>query len=371
MRILVTGGAGLIGSHIVDEFLARGYEVAVLDNLEPEVHPDGKPDWVPSDARFIHGDVRDPGAVDRALDGCEGVVHQAAYGGFSPEFSRMADANCTGTARLFEAIRRYGKVKKVVTASSMAVYGEGWYRCAEHGPFKGAIRDVASRERGVWNMPCPRCGDPTEPHPIPEDSVVEPHATYACSKFFQERLTLSQGAELGIGAVSLRYFLTFGPRQSVHNPYSGICSIFSTRILNGLPPIVYEDGRQTRDINFVQDIARANRIVFEDPRADGRVFNVASGVATSIADFARALANAYGVSVEPSCPGRFRPMDCRDMLGDATRLRALGWKPEVDVAEGVRRYVAWIRTRGSVLEHFTRAEQRLKDLGIVREVKRP
>ena len=369
MRVLVTGGAGLIGSHVVDALLARGHEVTILDNLEPEVHPEGRPDWVPSAARFVEGDLRESAVLDDALTGCDAVIHQAVYGGFSDDFSRMADVNCTGTARLFEAVRRSGRVRKVVTASSMAVYGEGWYACAEHGAFHGTVRDVGARERGQWEVACGHCGAPTAPHPIPESSDVTPHGTYACSKYFEERLTLSQGQELGIAAVALRYFLTFGPRQSVHNPYSGICSIFSTRLLNGLAPVVYEDGRQTRDIVFVEDVARANLLALEDARADGRVFNVASGVSTTIADFATWLAEAYGIARRPETPGRFRPMDTRHMLGDARGLAALGWAPRVDVREGLRRYVAWIKTRGDVREHFTRAEERLRALGIVRETR--
>jgi dTDP-L-rhamnose 4-epimerase len=367
MRILVTGGAGLIGSHVVDALLARGHEAVILDNLESEVHPGGRPDWLPATARFVHGDVRDPVSLDDALAGCDAVMHQAAYGGFSERFSRMADVNCTGTALLFEAIRRSGRVRKVVTASSMAVYGEGWYRCAEHGAFHGAVRDMTARAGGAWEVACPRCGATTVAHPIPESSDPTPHGTYACSKYFQERLTLSQGHELGIAAVALRYFLTFGPRQSVHNPYSGICSIFSTRLVSGLAPVVYEDGRQTRDIVFVEDVARANVLALEEPRADGRVFNVATGTGVAIADFATALAEAHGIPRRPECPGRFRPMDTRHMVGDASALRALGWAPTVSLADGLRRYVEWLRTRGDVREQFTHAEERLRALGIVRE----
>jgi dTDP-L-rhamnose 4-epimerase len=369
MRVLVTGGAGLIGSHLADELLARGYEVTILDNLEPEVHPHGRPSWVPQGARFVEGDVRDAAALERALEGCSGVFHQAVYGGFSPAFSKMSDVNCTGTARLFEAVARGGRVERVVTASSMAVYGEGWYRCAEHGPFHGETRDAAARERGRWELACPRCGAETVPHPIPESSDLRPHGTYSISKLFQERMTLDKGTELGIHSVALRYFLTFGARQSLFNPYSGICSIFSTQILNGKRPVVYEDGSQTRDILVADDVARACRIVLEDPRAAGRVFNVASGRSTSVADFARLLARAYGSDVEPVCPRRFRLMDNRHMLGDASALRALGWSIEVPLEEGVKRYVEWIRAQGAVGEYFSRAEARLRELGIVREAR--
>jgi dTDP-L-rhamnose 4-epimerase len=369
LRVLVTGGAGLIGSHLVDELLAHGYEVSILDNLDPVVHPRGRPAWIPRDVRFVEGDVRDPAAVDRALEGCEGVFHQAVQGGFSPEGSAMADVNCTGTVRLLEAAARSGRVGRIVTASSMAIYGEGWYRCAAHGPFHAQARPLAAREARRWEMPCPACGADATPHPIPESSDPRPHGIYPASKYFQERTTLSFGQELGVHAVALRYFLAFGPRQSVHNAYSGICSIFSTQILNGLAPVVYEDGRQSRDIVFAGDVARANRIAFEDPRAAGRALNVASGTSTGIADFARGLARAYGRELEPSCPGRFRLMDTRHMLGDATALRALGWEPTVSMEEGVRRYAEWIRAQGDVRQYFTEVEARLRRLGIVREAR--
>jgi len=370
MRVLVTGGAGLIGSHLVDELLRARYEVTLLDNLEPEVHPSGAPDWIPRAAHFVEGDIRDPCALDTALEGCTGVFHLAAYGGFSPEFSKIADVNCTGTARLFEAIRRSGGVTRIVTASSMAIYGEGWYRCDAHGPFHGQTRDATRLERGEWSMVCPRCGGPAEAHPIPESSDVQPAGAYACSKQFSERLTLAEGRELGIGATALRYFLTYGPRQSVHNPYSGICSIFSTRLLNGLPPVVYEDGLQTRDMIHVEDVARATRVVFERPETQGRVLNVAHGEGIGIAELARRLATALERPIAPDCPGRYRALDNRHMLGDATALRELGWEPRVDLEEGLARYVDWVVGLGRVGESFGRAEERLRASGIVRSVRR-
>jgi dTDP-L-rhamnose 4-epimerase len=366
MRVLVTGGAGLIGSHVVDDMLGAGHDVTVLDNLDPEIHPAGAPDWLRPEARFVEGDVRDPEALDSALQGCTAVVHLAAYGGFSPQFSKIVDVNCTGTSRVFEAIRRSGQVARVVTASSMAVYGEGWHRCADHGAFHGAIRSVERLDRGQWTMPCPTCGEATSAAPIPEASDVCPESAYASSKYFGERLTLSEGRDLGIATTALRFFLTFGPRQSVYNAYSGICSIFSTRVLNGLPPVVYEDGRQSRDMIFVADVARAVRLALEDPRAAGRVFNVARGQSVEIGDFAKRVADVHGVAMEPECDGRFRPMDSRHMLGDTRELAALGFEPKVGLQAGLERYVEWIRGLGDVREYFGEAEKRLKASGIVR-----
>ena len=363
----MTGGAGLLGSHLVDELLAHGYDACILDNLDPSVHPKGRPAWVPRGIPFVEGDVRDPAALDRALAGCEGVFHLAIFGGFQPEPAAMADVNCTGTARLLEAVARAKRVSRLVVASSMAIYGEGWYACAADGPFHAEARPLASREAGRWEVACPRCGADALPHPIPESSGARPHGTYSASKFFQERATLSFGRERGLHAVALRYFLSFGPRQSLHNAYSGICSIFSTQILAGRRPVVYEDGRQSRDIVFASDVAAASRLAFEDARADGRALNVATGVSTGIADFARRLARAYGRDTEPVCPGRFRAADTRHMLGDASALRSLGWRPRVPLDEGVRRYADWIGTQGDVREVFSEVEARLRRLGIVRE----
>ena len=368
MRVLVTGGAGLIGSHLVDRLLSAGYEVTTLDNLDPEVHPRGAPDWLAADARFVEGDVRDPRALDGALEGCPGVFHLAAYGGFTPEFSKIADVNATGTTRLFEAVRRQGRIERVVAASSMAVYGEGWYECDDHGVFHGFPRSVARLERGEWELPCPRCGASTAAAAIPVDSATRPASVYACSKAFTERVTLCEGRDLGIPTAALRYFLTFGERQSVHNPYSGICSIFSTRLLNGLAPVVYEDGAQTRDMIHAADVAAATQCVFESDAMGGRVFNVCRGATVAIATFARHLAAAYDVDIEPVSGRRFRPMDNRHMLGDARELVALGWRPSVGLQEGLERYAAWIRSLDAVGESFGAAELRLRSAGVVREV---
>jgi dTDP-L-rhamnose 4-epimerase len=192
---------------------------------------------------------------------------------------------------------------------------------------------------------------------------------YALSKYFEERLTLALGREWSIPAVSLRYALTYGPRQSIFNPYTGICSIFSTRLINGLPPVIYEDGRQTRDFVFVEDVARANVLVMEDDRANGQVFNVGTGKGTTVMEFACLLRDAYDAKVDPVTPGEFRPMDFRHLIADNSKITALGWKPTVPVAEGVRRYADWIMSRPRPAEYFTKAEQILKQMRIVREVR--
>jgi dTDP-L-rhamnose 4-epimerase len=369
-KALVTGGAGLIGSHIVDLLLQRGYAVRILDNLEPATHFEGRPPWIARDAEFMPGDMRNLDDVRKALQGVDVVFHQAAYGGFAPELTKMTDVNACGTARLFEIIRTDGlDIRKVVTASSQAVYGEGKYQCAACGPCYPSPRSIEQMERPEWELVCPKCRGVLRPIPIDEDAPVKLNGTYHLTKYFEERMTLALGRDWGIPTVALRYMLTYGPRQSVFNPYTGICSIFSTRILNGLPPVVYEDGRQTRDFIFVEDVARANLAVLESDAANGRVFNVGTGTAVTIADFARLLARAYGSAVEPLIPGQFRPMDFRHLVADNRALRQLGWQPTVPLETGIQRYAEWILSLKRPAEYFTQAEAVLKRMRIVREAK--
>ena len=265
MRALVTGGAGLIGSHLVDLLLERGYAVRILDNLDPVTHPAGKPPWVPADAEFVEADVRDAGALWRATVGCDVVFHQAAFGGFAPEPSKMLDVNATGTARVMEAARRCG-VRKVVVASSQAVYGHGEAACPEcwGGSARRSLEQLAE---GRWEPLCPRCGNVATSLKLREASENRPPtpidvpSAYAVSKYAAERLALNLGDEWGLPVVALRYALTYGSRQSLSNPYTGICSIFATRLLNGLPPWIYEDGQQTRDFTYVSDVAAAEEAV--------------------------------------------------------------------------------------------------------------
>jgi dTDP-L-rhamnose 4-epimerase len=369
MKALVTGGAGLIGSHVVDLLLRRGYAVRVFDNLEPCTHALGKPDWLARDVEFIQGDMRNLADVEKAVTGVDVIFHQAAYGGFAPELTKMTDVNACGTARIFEVIRaRSLEIQKIVTASSQAVYGEGRYLCQQCGPCHPSPRGTAQLDAADWDVRCPTCGGPAAAIPINEDAPLQLTSTYALTKYFEERLTLARGQEWDIPTVALRYALTYGPRQSVFNPYTGICSIFSTRLLNGLPPIIYEDGRQLRDFIFVTDVAQANLLVLESEAATGRVFNVGSGTGTSIWDFACLLRDAYGVAVDPVLSGHYRPTDVRHFIADNSRLAALGWRPLVPLAEGVRQYADWILARDHPAEYFAQAEQMLKRLRVVRSV---
>ncbi len=362
---LVTGGAGLIGSHIVDLLVSEGWQVRVLDNFEPQTHRNGPPAWLNPSAAYQTGDVRDRAALRAALDGVDVVFHEAAYGGYMPEIAKYIEVNSYGTALLLETIRDDAlPVRKVIVASSQAVYDEGAYRGEDGALFFPETRPLAQLQAGIWEVR-DACGHPATPVPTPERTPIGGQTVYAISKADQERLVMAWGRQTGIPTVALRYSCTYGPRQSIFNPYTGVIAIFCTRLLNDRAPVVYEDGHQTRDFCFVEDIARANLLVATDGRADGGVFNVGSGVGTAIGDLARLLAETLGVAVAPEFPGAFRPGEIRHLTSDFSRIAALGWQPQVPLAVGIARYLAWIRTQGDVAEYFTAAAARLREQRIV------
>jgi dTDP-L-rhamnose 4-epimerase len=367
---LVTGGAGLIGSHIVDQALARGWKVRVLDSLEPQTHADGLPAWVPDDVDFITGDVRNPDDWSRALDGVDVVFHEAAYGGYMPEIAKFIHVNSYGTALMLETIRNNDlPVRKLVLASSQAVYNEGAYACDEHGHFYGETRPLAQLEAGDFFMHCPQCGQPAAPVPTDESAPMGGENVYAISKSDQERLVISYGRASGLPVTALRYSCTYGPRQSLFNPYTGVIAIFCTRIMNDLPPVVYEDGGQSRDLVFVEDVARANMLVATDDRADGKIMNVGTGNAAEIGNLARLLAQKLGKDIEPIIRGEYRPGEMRALVSDTSRLRELGFAPQVSLEDGIERYLAWIAEQTDVKDYFSEAERRLKERQVVKQAR--
>jgi dTDP-L-rhamnose 4-epimerase len=364
---LVTGGAGLIGSHIVDQALAQGWKVRVLDNLERQTHRHGKPAWIPDEVEFIRGDVRRRQDWERALHGVDLVFHEAAYGGYMPEIAKFIHVNSYGTALLLETIRDHNlPVRKVVMASSQAVYNEGAYRCPEHGHFYGTTRDVAQLAKGDFAMHCPVCGAVSEPVPTDEAAPMGGENVYAISKADQERLLISWGRSTGIPVVALRYSCTYGPRQSLFNPYTGVIAIFCTLLANDRAPVVYEDGHQSRDLVFVEDVARANLLVASDDQADGGVFNVGTGHAVEIGDLARLLADRLGKEIAPRISGEFRPGEMRALISDISRIGEIGFQPEVELETGIGRYLDWVRAQGPIAEYFSAAERRLRKRQIVK-----
>jgi dTDP-L-rhamnose 4-epimerase len=370
-RALVTGGAGLIGSHLTDLLLSEGWSVRILDNLEPQTHRRGKPSWISQTAEFRNGDLRDRGTMSEALRDIDVVFHQAAYGGYMPEIAKYVQVNSFGTAQMLEIIREENlPIQKIVVASSQAVYSEGAGTCPSHGLVFPAVRPVAQLRTGDWSVHCPKCDAPTTPAPTPEDAPVGGETVYGLTKVDQEKLVLLFGRQTGIPTVALRYSCTYGPRQSIFNPYTGVIAIFCTRLLNNLPPVLYEDGEQTRDFSFVEDIARANLLVAQSDKLDGLPVNVGSGQGMPIRKIAEQVSDALGIRIEPEAKGEFRPGEMRHLTSDTKRIQLVGYRPKVDLVEGIGRYLEWIRGQADVRDYFSEAESVLRDKGIVQQVGR-
>ena len=366
---LVTGGAGLIGSHVTDLLVREGWKVRMLDNLEPNTHKRGKPAWINPSAEFVEGDLRNRYTITAALDKVDVVFHQAAFGGYMPEIAKYVHVNSLGTAQMLEVIREKRlPIKKIIVASSQAVYSEGAGECAEHGLVFPAVRPVEQLRKGDWQVHCPFCGAITKSVPTPENAPVGGETVYGLTKVDQERLVLLWGKQIGIPTVALRYSCTYGPRQSIFNPYTGVIAIFCTRLLNNLPPVLYEDGEQTRDFSFVKDIARANLLAAETDKLDGLPVNVGSGRGVSIREIAETISNALDVDIAPEVNGEFRPGEMRHLTSDTMRVRAAGYEPRVGLAEGIRRYIDWIKAQSDVRDYFTEAVRILRGKGIIHRV---
>jgi dTDP-L-rhamnose 4-epimerase len=371
-RALVTGGAGLIGSHLSELLLQEGYSVRILDNLEPQTHRNGKPPWIPQEAEFAGADVRDREAVRSALEEVDVVFHQAAYGGYMPEMAKYVHVNSFGTAQMLEIIRDENlPVEKVVVASSQAVYREGAATCQEHGLVFPDTRPTVQLAAGDYAVRCPFCGEPSTPSTTPEEAPTGGETVYAITKSDQERLALSWGRQTGVPTVALRYSCTYGPRQSIFNPYTGVIAIFATRLLNGQPPVLYEDGEQSRDLCFVGDVARANLLAAQSDALDGLPVNVGSGRATTIRRVAHMVSEALEVPIEPVARGEFRPGEMRHLTPDISRAARAGYAPEVGLQDGIERYIGWIRDQGDVRDYFAEAEKILRTKSIVHVVRPP
>ena len=367
MKALVTGGAGFIGSHIVDLLLEKGYQVRVLDSLQKPVHLMGKPSYLPEDVKFIEGEVTDRSAMAQALKEVDVVFHQAAHQGFLPDFSAFFHVNSVGTALLFELIvkNRY-PIQKVIVASSQAVYGEGKYQCPSCTKiFYPPPRQLDQLMNRDWEIKCPTCGGNLESLPT-DEAHVTPHTQYAMSKYTQEMIAINLGQRHGIPALALRYSITQGPRQSFFNAYSGILRIFCIRMMTDRQPVLYEDGQMKRDYVHVHDVARANLLVMERDEADYQVYNVGSGVPTTQREFASALACKLGKAIDPVIPGEFRLGDVRHIVSDVSKLKVLGWQPTKTLDEILDDYIVWVETQGNVKDYFVGAERIMKETGAVR-----
>ena len=345
-RVLITGGAGFVGSHLADELLAHGYRVRALDNLSEQVHGEGisRPEYLDADVELIRGDIRDPSAVRRALLDVDAVFHLAAAVGVGQsmyEIEHYTDVNNRGTAVLLEALAA-SPVKRLVVASSMSVYGEGLYRNAAGELLAPPERKPEALDRGQWELSGK--GGVLSPVPTPETKVVSPSSVYALSKLDQERLCLIVGQAYGIPTAALRFFNIYGTRQALSNPYTGVLAIFASRYLNHRPPLIFEDGEQRRDFVSVHDVARACRLALETPEATGEVLNIGSGRSLSVLEVAREMAHALGIDeLEPEITGKYRTGDIRHCFADISRAEAvLGYRPQVTLGEGLEMLVDWM-----------------------------
>ncbi len=370
MKILVTGGAGFVGSHLVDSLVERGHTVRILDNLSPQVHgPEQEiPGYLNPGAEFIMGDILDADAVRNALSGMEVVVHLAAAVGVSQsmyEIKRYTEINTLGGAVLLqEIVSGKNSVEKVVVASSMSIYGEGQYECGSCGIISPKLRPIEQLRDRRWEMECPSCGAVVQPVPTGEDKPLNPTSVYAITKRDHEEMYLTICFSFGIPCVSLRYFNIYGSRQALSNPYTGVAAIFSSRILNGHAPVIYEDGLQRRDFTHVSDIVQATTLAIEKSEADYQALNVGTGRPLSVLDVANYLISNLGSDLSPQIVNKFRGGDIRHCYGDISRIRdLLGYEPKVRFEDGITVLTDWVREQEAT-DSFEKAHSELEDKGL-------
>ena len=348
LNILVTGGAGFIGSHLTDALVQRGHRVRVLDLLVPQVHGENAGQYLNPAAEFIHGDVCDAQVVQRALDGIDAVFHEAAEVGVGQsmyEIQRYVRANDLGTAVLLEnLIGGKERIRKLVVASSMSIYGEGAYLCPNCDEVYPHLRPDSQLLERRWEMECPTCEAQLAPSGTREGKPLFPTSVYAITKQDQEQYCLVVGRAYGIPTVALRYFNVYGPRQALSNPYTGVCAIFSSRLLNDERPMIFEDGEQSRDFVHVSDIVQANLLALETEGADYQAVNVGTGTATSVRQIALLLARGLGKDLEPEIVAKYREGDIRHCVADISRARALlGYEPTVQLDQGIPELLTWVK----------------------------
>lgn len=367
--VLITGGAGFIGSHTADRLLALGHRVRVYDNLAPRVHPHGKPAYLAPEIEFIEADVRDRDALRRALRGVDVVYHLAAYQDYQQDFTTFFDTNASSTAAIYEIIvEEKLPVRKVIVASSQFVQGDGLYRTASGAVVAPMLRSAEQLERGEWEFAGPD-GAPMQWVWTPE-THANPANAYALSKYSQELQAVAFGRRYEIPSTALRYSIVQGSRQSFYNTYSGACRIFALHYYFGKAPTIYEDGEQRRDFVNIHDVVDANVLAMDDPRADYEVFNVGGGVAHTVAELADVVARVFErEDLRPLLPGAFRFGDTRHACSDNAKLRALGWQPRRTMEDSVREYVEYLRAQTDVNDILDYAEREMRLQNVVRLIR--
>ncbi len=369
-NILITGGAGFIGSHLTDYLIEQGYWVRVMDNLHLQIHAEGKlPNYFNKQAEFVRGDVTNRADWLKVLKDIDLVVHFAAAVGVGQsmyQIERYIKANCLGTALLLDIlVNSKHTVKKMIVAASMSSFGEGMYRCPKCSFIQQPdLRKASDMKKGIWEPLCSKCQTQLKAIPTDETAKLQSPSVYAITKKCQEELFLSIGKAYRIPAVSLRFFNAYGPRQSLSNPYNGVAAIFLSRVKNGKPPLINEDGNQTRDFVHIKDIVRAIILCMDKDQADYQMFNVGSGVPTTINEVAQIVLNLYRSNLKPEITGKFRTFDVRHCFADISKLKKLvGWKPEISFKEGMKEVFTWSKNEVAV-DLVEKAMQELEEKGL-------
>lgn len=369
-KVLVSGGAGFIGSFTVDALLEKGYQVRVFDNLDPQVHPRQEiPRYLSNEVEFIKGDVRNYQQLKKALKGMELVLHLASAVGVGQsqyQIKHYVDTNVGGTANLLDIIvNTRNQVEKIIVAASMSCYGEGCYRCFKCGQVRPPLRTEEQLSDSKWELNCPHCQEVLKPVPTSEQAERHCNSVYAMTKRDQEDMVLNIGKTYKIPAIALRYFNVYGPRQSLSNPYTGVAAIFMSRIKNDNPPVIYEDGLQTRDFVSVHDIVRANLQALGHENHNYQPLNVGSGIPRTIKEIAELLASLYQKDIAPIITNKFRKGDVRHCYADINRIKNnMGFEPKISFTEGMRELIEWAH-EADAEDRFDQATQELVHKGLI------
>ncbi|KKL04395.1 hypothetical protein LCGC14_2616490 [marine sediment metagenome] len=374
MLILITGGAGFIGSHLADELLNLNHEIIIYDSLEPQVHGDSNknpPEYLSKEVTFIYNDIRNRVPLKDAISDVEVIFHLAAMVGVGQsmyQIDKYVNVNVTGTAKLLDIlVNEENDVKNLIVASSMSTYGEGAFICENCHDINPSIRDLEQLKRRQWELVCPECGIEAQPIPTPENKSQDCTSIYALTKKEQEKMCLLIGDTYGIDTTALRLFNVYGSRQALSNPYTGVCAIFSTSLLANNPPIIYEDGNQTRDLVHIKDVCQAFILAMKNKQSKNDVFNVGTGRAITINKIAETLSKHINPKIKPNITYKYRQGDIRHCFSDISKISSkLGYKPQHSFEKGMEELIEWIKLeKGKVKDKALKTDQELQKRGLV------